>query len=1643
MVSKGQLLLSLVLICFYVREVHSVGARITGTGSEAAGPIFSSWKESYQAYREDVTVELQAMPEPDASAASFNIDYNVFSGAIPREVTEIYEIGQFPIAGQALVIVCNLPGIPLDANHQLVIDRPTLAAIWVGNITMWNDTRLQQLNPNISLPAQNIRIGYDDGFYLSSSEVVKLFLSQISPAFDLEFQAAGRMFSGLRPTLEGRGFSVGNSSPKRRDWMKSEPYSLTYCDLTDIDETVRYMRMINVAGNIVSPSFETVQAGMRDYTEAYAVYNLTVNMIDAPGNNSWPMIYVLFYAMSNNFFQVDCTRATELMNFVAWTVTNNQAARIATSHGFVPLENSLIKRVIDELGTVKCNGQRSFNTEFLVGIGSPMSIITTWASLWTSSATKIKYYDSTSDEAKNLQLKQSGDFGVSINGIEDNYLNLIPDMKFLPIASFAVVPAFNIPTMIDFPLIMTVEIAADIYLGQITNWNDSRIRALNPPEIQDLLPNETIRVVVHDVDSDMNWMLTNFLSSKVPAFEAQVGRSRRPVFPSSSFSSTLFSSDLFEVGNLMLATPFTFAFWSKPDVSLISRHTQVKSVVLLQNDGSTLNADNVSLARALDEFVDSSQPLRSASVIMGTRPGSWPLISLAGMVYRSESMEDCSKAEALADFMYWSLSDPASLDATERQSYLRTSQNAHLRSTSLNLLKEFSCHGVTISSVSNCINEGEICSARGSCNDNSCLCLQGYTGQFCQDEISSGSSDSTLPIALGVVIPVCVGVLLLLLCFILVLLFVLKRKGRSDDAWEIRPEELQIGEELGSGGYGTVHKAIWKGTEVAVKMMNTDRITKDMEKNFKEEVRVMTSLRHPNVVLFMAASTKPPKMCIVMEYMTLGSLFDLLHNELIPEIPFALKVKMAYQASKGMHFLHSSGIVHRDMKSLNLLLDNKWNVKVSDFGLTKFRDELQRADVGTHGSVHWVAPEVLNETPGVDLILADVYSFGIILWELLTREQPYFGMSPVAVAVAVLRDGIRPRFEEEEKKLCKPEYAELITNCWHSDPTIRPTFLEIMTRLSQMNGDSSTSHGATSTSQTSSTASHASGNSQGTSGLVSLTGNSLGSDASSNNSYGKAVAKIPSPDGEVTLVFSDITRAASLWEFNPTAMRDATLLHNEVLRSILLKHRGYEVVFLRERNNGEGSFCMAFQHPQDALKWCVEVQKALLEVEWPAALLEHPGAAEEWGDTDDRILFRGLRVRMGVHLGFPRISKDPTTRKIEYTGLAINIAARITSITHGGQIIFSHEVFEKLPSIELAAKKVLPLGKFDFSEGQVKLYEMKADGLDGRFFGGVTHKEHSDHEFSHTYSDDGSGRSARSDRDLQSVVGEGMMFKEDTFLTSANLCRWIIDFNEISLGKQIGLGSYGVVFHGKWKGVEIAVKRFIKQKLDEKRLLEFRAEMAMLSELHHPNIVLFIGACVKKPNLCIVTEFLKQGNLKDLLGSSAKLSWKQKMKILHGAALGVNYLHSLTPTIVHRDLKPSNLLIDNDANITKVADFGFARIKEENATMTRCGTPCWTAPEIIRGEKYDEKVDVFSFGIIMWQVVTRKEPFAGRNFMGVSLDVLEGKRPQIPEDCPQGLSKLIRKCWHAQASKRPSMEEVVEILSQQYTDEDENFGNRV
>lgn len=182
----------------------------------------------------------------------------------------------------------------------------------------------------------------------------------------------------------------------------------------------------------------------------------------------------------------------------------------------------------------------------------------------------------------------------------------------------------------------------------------------------------------------------------------------------------------------------------------------------------------------------------------------------------------------------------------------------------------------------------------------------------------------------------------------------------------------------------------------------------------------------------------------------------------------------------------------------------------------------------------------------------------------------------------------------------------------------------------------------------------------------------------------------------------------------------------------------------------------------------------------------------------------------------------------------------------------------------------------------------------------------------------------------------------------------------------------------------------------------------------------------------IVTELTTRGSLRDLLDDKkVTLSFKRKIKMAKDAALGCNYLHCSKPPIVHRDLKTSNILVD--ANYTvKVADFGLSTVKGAKADLKRAGTPLWMAPEVLSESPYDESCDLYSFGIVLWELVTGKIPFEGvKDLDGMITAVVKNKkRPEIPKDAPSRLRKLIQACWAQEPKKRPKFSQIIPQFDQ-------------
>jgi tRNA A-37 threonylcarbamoyl transferase component Bud32 len=259
---------------------------------------------------------------------------------------------------------------------------------------------------------------------------------------------------------------------------------------------------------------------------------------------------------------------------------------------------------------------------------------------------------------------------------------------------------------------------------------------------------------------------------------------------------------------------------------------------------------------------------------------------------------------------------------------------------------------------------------------------------------------------------------------------------------EIPWEDLVIGERIGLGSYGEVYRADWNGTEVAVKKFLDQDFYGDALDEFRSEVRIMRRLRHPNIVLFMGAVTRPPNLSIVSEYLPRGSLYKILHRPSC-QIDEKRRIKMAIDVAKGMNCLHSSvpTIVHRDLKSPNLLVDNNWNVKVCDFGLSRLKHSTFLSSKSTAGTPEWMAPEVLRNEQSNEK--CDVYSFGVILWELATLRMPWSGMNPMQVVGAV---GFQDRRLDIPKEI-DPLVARIIWECWQKDPNLRPSFAQLTSAL--------------------------------------------------------------------------------------------------------------------------------------------------------------------------------------------------------------------------------------------------------------------------------------------------------------------------------------------------------------------------------------------------------------------------------------------------------------------------------------------------------------------------------------------------------------------------------------------------------------------
>ncbi|KAH8292881.1 hypothetical protein KR044_002698 [Drosophila immigrans] len=257
-----------------------------------------------------------------------------------------------------------------------------------------------------------------------------------------------------------------------------------------------------------------------------------------------------------------------------------------------------------------------------------------------------------------------------------------------------------------------------------------------------------------------------------------------------------------------------------------------------------------------------------------------------------------------------------------------------------------------------------------------------------------------------------------------------------------------------------------------------------------------------------------------------------------------------------------------------------------------------------------------------------------------------------------------------------------------------------------------------------------------------------------------------------------------------------------------------------------------------------------------------------------------------------------------------------------------------------------------------------------------------------------------------------------------------VDFSEISLGEKVGHGSYGVVCKANWRNQLVAVKEFFAS-AEQK---DIEKEVKQLSRVKHPNIIALHGISSYQQATYLIMEYAEGGSLHNFLHGKVKPAYSlaHAMSWARQCAEGVAYLHGMSPKpLIHRDLKPLNLLLTNKGRNLKICDFGTVADKSTMMTNNR-GSAAWMAPEVFEGSKYTEKCDIFSWAIVLWEVLSRKQPFKDiDNAYTIQWKIYKaGERPPLLDNCPKHIEQLMTACWKTAPEDRPSMQYIVGVMNE-------------
>ena len=881
---------------------------------------------------------------------------------------------------------------------------------------------------------------------------------------------------------------------------------------------------------------------------------------------------------------------------------------------------------------------------------------------------------------------------------------------------------------------------------------------------------------------------------------------------------------------------------------------------------------------------------------------------------------------------------------------------------------------------------------------------------------------------------------------------------------------------------------------------------------------IYCQLNHPSILKYVGYSPiyfdDDPSPVIITEYAENRTLFNLLsslrENEPNSNWNDTKKLINIYGIASAMSYLHSHDIIHRDLKPEHIFLDSNLYPKLSSFLLsTKLTDAFLKSDI-ISGTPAYLSPEVFSE--GKYSKASDVYSFSLVVFELMTSELPFDTFSDkFSFIEELMSKKIRPKINDSVPSC----YRNLIEKCWSEKVEERPTFDEIIETLEK------DPNFITETVDKSEYLNYIN--------FIKMSKTTFDSTKKIEQLDDILHNIIQFYRSDNQFLKSD-SQYVTLTNVNSLKLTPCDLKNYEKHEKIgegrfgkvykIVDKRSNEIfavkVSLHESNeftediikkiNDEASCCSLFDFPS-VIKFFGFSHNNFSNKPKPTYIIEYSQNGSlhqllnllrkgekvaEWNDTKRLINIFGIAAGMSylyndfglIHFDlkpdnilldehlYPKITDFTLARysnqlfdtdfefngTLEYVGPEVFISEEIDNhfdddLANQAEIIneitknHRRPLFKK--EIPACYKDLIekcwtenPMERPNFTEivdilsNDPNFITEKVDKEE--FLNYVKIIETAQHKATYNYQTNRPEFIVHKDiLSFPKVNIYSNRIKETKKIT-INIAP--IDLSQFEILKKVGEGNYGAVYKiiKKDKKEEVFAAKISLITIDEckeQQLISLEREVNIIRQLDHPSIMQFIGFNLynfdykQKPT--IITEFLSKGSLEEIINlernNIGNPDWNDTMKLINifGIASGMSYLHS--HNFIHRDLKPANILLDELLH-PKISDFGLSkRLSNDDSKSGFKGTYAYSAPETFH-EDYSKACDVYSFALIVYEIITCDVIFPRFNQFALMKQVMDGYRPPFNFQIPDCYRKLIEECWQDDPSKRPTFDDIVFML---------------